>query len=65
MWNSFPILLVKLAIPTIPLTLNVTYLHFLTYSDVLWIQGYQEFNMFSQLGMAIDLENNIKLDWGK
>lgn len=64
MWNSFPILLVKLAIPTILLTLNVTYLHFLAYSDVLWIQGYQEFNMFSQLGMAIDLENNIKLDWG-
>jgi len=65
MWNSFPILLVKLAIPNIPLTLNVTYLHFLAYSNVLWIQGHQGFNMFSQLDMAIDFENNIKLDWGK
>lgn len=65
MWNSFPILLVKLAIPNIPLTLNVTYLQFLAYSNVLWIQGRQGFNMFSQLDMAIDLENNIKLDWEK
>lgn len=34
MWNSFPILLVNLAILSIPLTHNVTYILFLAYSDV-------------------------------
>jgi hypothetical protein len=63
MWNSCPVLFIKLAILTISPTLNVTYFRLLAYSTEALNLGVQMCNIFSQLDTGIDWR--LILKWYK
>lgn len=61
MWNSCPVLFIKLEVSTIPLTLHVTYFRFLACSNAavnLWLPSIQ---YLKSISYRHRLENDIKM----